>query len=292
MLRFKYPLILLLFYTSLQAQNVGIGNPSPQEKLDVNGNINLTGNLMIHGNAGQNGQVLTMNGGSMVWMDKSRFKNVALYTNSGTFTVPTNVSEIMIEMWGAGGGGHNPGGGGGSGAYFLGAIPVSPTNEITITIGTGGSGGGASTNATSGTTTQVTAPGFTFSSFGGGLADSLQSATLHRNIGGGGGLVGVSPSTFRNFIQYPGNPGQPTFDSYLAITPTVFRVLTHYGIGGVPPFSGNTPDTPATKYTDENGIMHWSYFNPSAPKFGNGGSVAPTSTVGHPGGNGRVILYY
>ena len=47
-----------------ESGNVGIGNLSPAYKLDVNGNMNLTGTLRINGNAGTAGQVLTSNGGS------------------------------------------------------------------------------------------------------------------------------------------------------------------------------------------------------------------------------------
>ena len=41
---------------------VGINNIAPAERLDVNGNINLTGVLKVNGNAGTAGQVLTSNG--------------------------------------------------------------------------------------------------------------------------------------------------------------------------------------------------------------------------------------
>ncbi|HPN69052.1 MAG TPA: hypothetical protein PLZ32_06015, partial [Saprospiraceae bacterium] len=146
--------------------------------------------------------------------------------------------------------------------------------------------------ASQGGATTVTAPGYTFNAFGGTFADTIQFTNLIRYVGGGGGLVGVSPSNFRNYISYPGNPGTPTYFSYLAISPTVYRLLTNYGIGGVSPFSGNIPDFQNTRYTDENNITHQAIFSISALKFGNGGSVSATSTTGFQGGNGRVIIYY
>ena len=52
--------------------NVGIGTNTPAEKLDVNGNISFTGELMPNGVAGQAGQVLQSNGdGTMQWSDAS-----------------------------------------------------------------------------------------------------------------------------------------------------------------------------------------------------------------------------
>ena len=42
----------------VNAQNVGINNPNPNEKLDVNGNINVTGTIKANGSAGSPNQVL------------------------------------------------------------------------------------------------------------------------------------------------------------------------------------------------------------------------------------------
>jgi hypothetical protein len=48
--------------------NVGIGTTTPQEKLDVNGNIRMSGEIKPNGAAGEINQVLTSNGnGTMQW---------------------------------------------------------------------------------------------------------------------------------------------------------------------------------------------------------------------------------
>lgn len=58
--------------------NVGIGTAAATEKLDVNGNIKTTGEIMPAGNAGQVNQVLTSNGnGTMQWASMSAPENGA-----------------------------------------------------------------------------------------------------------------------------------------------------------------------------------------------------------------------
>jgi len=71
-----------------------------------------------------------------------------LFTASGTFTVPTGVTEINVACIGKGGDGHDGtviefegtdypfggGGGGGAGFCFKNAISVTPGEDITITI--------------------------------------------------------------------------------------------------------------------------------------------------------------
>ncbi len=82
------------------------------------------------------------------------------FTESGTFEVPAGVSQIIVELWGAGGGGGGGalagvgmapgggGGGGGSGAYLRASVAVTPGESYLVTVGTGGQGGaGPSGNA-------------------------------------------------------------------------------------------------------------------------------------------------
>jgi hypothetical protein len=51
----------------LKNGNVGIGNNTPTNKLDLNGDFNLTGRLRVNGNGGVNGQVLTSTGTGLAW---------------------------------------------------------------------------------------------------------------------------------------------------------------------------------------------------------------------------------
>ena len=45
-------LAILVLFSAIYGQNVGVGTNNPTEKLQVNGNINLEGNLKINGVAG------------------------------------------------------------------------------------------------------------------------------------------------------------------------------------------------------------------------------------------------
>jgi hypothetical protein len=69
-------LSLLAIAISTQAQNVGIGNPAPAEKLDVRGNINLTGTIKANGVDGTARQVLAKNeSNNLAWVNTAHTNN-------------------------------------------------------------------------------------------------------------------------------------------------------------------------------------------------------------------------
>ena len=81
----------------------------------------------------------------------SMFSNMEVYPNPGSYVwyVPTGITKIMVEVWGAGGGGGNAslnvqgtissgaGGGYGKQIYY-----VTPGSNCAIIVGAGGTGGG------------------------------------------------------------------------------------------------------------------------------------------------------
>lgn len=106
---------------------------------------------------------------------------VQIFTSSGTFTAPSGITKVYVSMVGGGGGGGGAGsqpyGGGGAGGAFTIYTPfsVTPGNNYTVTIGSGGPGG-ADQN--------------TVGSVGGSTSfDSLSVA------GGSGGLRGIDGGT-------------------------------------------------------------------------------------------------
>lgn len=122
--------------------------------------------------------------------------NFVTYTSSGTFTVPAGVNSVRVLCVGGGGGGcsgHQ--GGGGSGYVNTGTISVSPGQNISITVGSGGLGAQAvvSTNTVIGIT-----PGGS-SSFGGsvtangGLVVTGVNQTGNNGGSGGGGACNSGP---------------------------------------------------------------------------------------------------
>src|ERR1043165_6166369 len=146
----RYTVIFLLIFLSIKinAQNVGVGTTTPIEKLDVNGNINVTGTIKANGVDGTANQVLMKNGsGALTWGDLCDYKNYALFRTTGnqTWIVPTGVTQIVVEAWGAGGGGSQYCGGGGGG-YARALYTVVPGQTISMDIPLGGAGGATPAN--------------------------------------------------------------------------------------------------------------------------------------------------
>jgi Secretion system C-terminal sorting domain len=121
------------------------------------------------------------------------------FTSSGIFVVPAGVTQITVEMVGAGGdGGFNGGGGGGGGGYAKGSYSVTPGNSISIDVGIGG--GGPNAGSTNIAVLSITA-------FGGDNGTSVGNP----NIGGGGVGGGATGGTMANFSGATGGGGYYTY---------------------------------------------------------------------------------
>jgi len=109
-----------------------------------------------------------------------------------TFTVPTGVVRILVEVWGTGGGGgdsFNPdcgtlGGNGGAGAYSRAVLNVAGGDTVYVTVGQGGSAYG-----------------------GAGSPSSVRDGNTVITSGGGGG--GGNATDCRNTPGAQGDPGMP-----------------------------------------------------------------------------------
>lgn len=134
----------------------------------------------------------TTNGTSLAW---GRPFDYQLFTATGTWTKPTNLSGnelVFVEAWGAGGGGGNAGtggtngaGGGGGGAFLSGYFRASDLGStVSVTVGTGAV-------ATIGGNTSF---GSLMTAYGGGAGQSESGATNNSPGGGGGGVLGAGTS--------------------------------------------------------------------------------------------------
>ena len=142
--------------------NTGLGVANAEDKLAVDGDINLTGEIKANSINGQPGQLLSPDGtGGMQWINDAEFKNALGFSYKPfdqIFNVPANVTEIVFELWGAGGSG-GIAAAGASGGYLKARMTVIPGSQYVISVGKGGpmaSSGGV--NGEDGDTTSITGP--------------------------------------------------------------------------------------------------------------------------------------
>jgi hypothetical protein len=143
---------------------------------------------------------------------------------SGTFTIPTGVTRIVVEIWGAGAGGgtgginvlHPPfdgqsgtgGRGGGGGAYARAALSVDAGSVLAIAIGAGGKGGAGGAYG---------ADGFAALGEDGGATEVRQGATVLVSANGG---VGDGKGGITVTLSAPGVVALPGLDGAAGSSPT------------------------------------------------------------------------
>lgn len=278
----------------VMAQNVGIGNTTPAEKLDVTGNINVTGTIKANGVDGTVNQVLMKNGsGVLQWGDMCGYKNFYSLYSSGEFTIPAGVTRIGVELWGAGGGG-NANAAGGGGGYIRAQINVTAGDICTVAIGNGGSGA-AVANATAGTSTSIALPGTFYNATGGGGATYTAPVRFDPGLGGGFTLSASNTSYFGMY----GTPGEVAKRNYVQPNATTFYEIVEGGKGGfafnASSGAGNAPYviynlTGSAQVQLNSGIK-----DGHSPGGGGGSGFTYGSgaiSIGGTGGRGLVIIYY
>jgi hypothetical protein len=274
------------------AQNVGIGTTTPVEKLDVSGNINLTGTIKANGLDGTANQVLMKNNsGLLSWGDMCDFKNMATFTTpgSGNWIVPANVKRIWIEVWGAGGGGGAFGGGGGGG-YVMGFFTVAENDVINYTVGSGGAGG---SNGTNGGQSLITAGTVTLTAFG-GEGSVLASGVI---TNGAGGNYSVSAG-FTNNRGMRGGIGTPKSFRFFSNGATNYQETAegNGGDGANAPGTGGAGRLRIYNITAAIDIFVGLPEQGKQPGGGGGSGIGgiglPTTGNGAAGASGAVIFHY
>ncbi len=169
-----------------------------------------TGTAFTLGDSGDtftipSGVTLTNNGSSSGF--DSGLSSVQIFTSSGTWTKPSGITKVIVEVQGAGGAGtkSNTNGarnGGGGGGYARKLINVSSISTATVTVGAGGAGStssgvkgadGGDSIWSDGTNT-VTGSGGDAAEVSGylvGLGGSATGGDLNVSGGAGGSDVGV-----------------------------------------------------------------------------------------------------
>ena len=144
-------------------------------------------------------------------------------TGNSNWTVPAGVSSISVKLWGGGGGGgsakcsyttsggiytHGGAGGGGGGAFASHpSLTVTPGENLTIVVGSGGAAGANGSNGGSGSISQlkrgtIVLAQADFGSGGTGFA-LTDAANISNKSGGAGGLANFSTGT----LNYNGGNG-------------------------------------------------------------------------------------
>ena len=132
--------------------------------------------------------------------------NVQIFASSGTFTVPTGITSLIVRVFGAGSGGASSLGSvvGAGGGYGEGSITgLTPGASISVTVGTGGNGvaGNSSANPGAGGTSSfgsyITCTGGSATGTAGSASFSGATRTGQATniFGGGSGSAGPSSAS-------------------------------------------------------------------------------------------------
>ena len=146
------------------------------------------------------------------------------FSSSSNWTCPVGITQITVELWGAGGGGGSvsggaPGGNGGNGGYIKQIISVSPSTVYSVQIG----GGGIGTTYFNSFTYQVGNGGN-----GGQSTFTLSGTVLLQADGGQGGIAGLMTGCSPN--------------SWCAGTPSQSGAIINW------PYPANIPSNPSAPY--------------------------------------------
>ena len=203
--------------------------------------------------------------GTPIWAQPGP-ASVQVFTSGvgATYTTPTGVKAIIVELVGGGGGGGGVGatpavtqpgggGGGGGGGAYTRKLYVGPAATYTYTVGTGGGGGAIAGTGTAGNATtfnnagtMVTAPGGS-----GGVGSPAPAGAIGSAAqGGAGGAAGANgdfmatggvgaPGCSIRYVSFSGHGGNSVFGGGAralvaanAATTTAGNAGVVYGGGG------------------------------------------------------------
>jgi hypothetical protein len=216
--------------------NVGIGTATPSTKLEIAGQIKITG-----GNPGV-GKVLTSDATGLASWQRI-ISGPQFFTSPGNFHTFLPAGTYYITAIGGGGGsggaqaggGTKDGGGGGGGAYvFAKCIFTNPLNELSIIVGKGGDYGTWGAAGLNGGTSSVLMNGNTIVSAEGGKGGKCRAGYTCTQDGSGGSSVSANnPCSI--VASAPGGNGGPD----ASVAGSGGGGAGNGGLGGKSPMSGH-----------------------------------------------------
>lgn len=218
-----------------------------------------------------------------------------------TWAVPDGVASLRLLLVGGGGGGgaDNGSGGGGGGKHEESSLSVTGGDQLTITVGTGGTGGiyvfgGSNIQATNGSATTVGYSSTTYTAAGGqaGATGGFDQAGGAAGTGGTG-TGGKSAAG----VGYVGDPGSSGFSSDITGTSVTYGGGGGGGIYTTSPRSALGPASGGaggggTGASDDGTNITNAVAGTNGLGGGGGSGAAGVQSNGADGGSGVVILRY
>ena len=203
------------------------------------------------------------------------------FTASGTFAVPSGMSqlhEVLVVAGGGGGGGtpgqHGSGGGGAGGLIFMPNYPVTPGGTIAVTVGCGGGPAGAPA---------PDGPSGQDSVFGASPSPGLGSGGVLTAKGGSGGAGGGTPGSTSPGGSVGGRSQGTAPSAGSAIQPTQPGNSGAYGFGNL----GGAGAHPSTHGAGGGGGAGAAGQNDAGVR-GGGGGIGKAYTIA----DGTTPVYY
>jgi hypothetical protein len=277
----------------LDGGNVGIGTVNPTSKLEVAGSVKI-----VDGTEGTNKILTSDASGNATWKtigSQFGYKKCIQYAPieggvfSGNFVVPNGVTEIMLELWGAGSGGTilsniEKSFGGSSGGYARTVQQVIPGQTFTYTIGAG---------SYSSYSTSIIADG-------GNTVFNFATTSITAYGGKGRGANAITPNAVRsgtgtvdNYYFLYGNTGSlPTVD-YKQKNATTFVEIRKHGDGGAAPGIIDAPIAKGGYTYFENGVLQYNINENSTANYSPAsGAYSINSGSSYSGGNGMIVIWF
>jgi len=126
---------------TLSGGSITVSGTLKVNNLSINGSISGSSNYIIP--SLQSGKYLSTNGTNLQWVDVSTttgFRSMQVWTSNGTWSRPSNVKSIRVQVVGAGGGGSGFCESGGAGGMSERMLDVTNVSSVTVTVGNPGGG--------------------------------------------------------------------------------------------------------------------------------------------------------